>query len=1062
MTCDIPGPRPWPFLGNLLDIDLENSVQSVVDIGKQYAPICRLRLGGEDKVFVTGHELAKELCSRRDFVKFPAGAVGRLRDVMTEGLFTAHDDEWFWGPAHRVLVPALGPMSIKAMFPEMHDIAMQMVLRWARFGEDEVIDATSDFTRLTIDTLALCGMDMRLNSFYKDNLHPFIGSMMNVLIESSKRAERPDWFTSLFFRAANRQFDRDNAFLHAVAQEVIDKRRRAPESDKKDLLDAMLNGKDPQTGEKLTDRTVVDNMITFLIAGHETTACMLGFFFALVIRNPECYNKVREEVDTVVGIGPVQADHMSRLVYVKACLREALRLYPPSAGFSLAVKGDDAKDGPVIIGGKYKIKHNQPVFVVLPNIHRDPEVWGSDVDEFRPERMLDENFKKLPPGCYKPFGNGKRGCIGSDFAMQESILAIALLFQKFDFKFVNPDYELTVKQTLTLKPRDLFMYAKLRPGINALTLQKEMLSGAGSQDTPAIKPKALVQHLLAEKQQALKPFRIFYGSNTGTCQGLAEILKTTAPQHGFDATVQPLDVAKDNLEPGTPIVLITSTMYEGQAPDNGAEFLNWLEEEGHGLSLDGVTFAVFGCGSKDWKDTFQRTAITIDQILRDCGAHCIASRGAADVSEGSVLSDFDAWQSEHLWPGIARIYDVEENIDPEGGGFDINRFCSVLAQDSFNTFDAPVERVMALTESTDRPKYHMELQLPDNMDYQVGDYLELVPQNSVEDVECLMGVLGDRGHDLADPTIPVICSHLELRQQASAKQIDLLLQHCGDKDERQELEALTAAVTVQGRRPSVLQLMKRYSSIDVPLQRLATMLPPIRPRLYSISSSPLADPRSLTITWSLIQHDAPHGWTNEAPLVGLASGYLASLKAGDMLKCSIRSGQPRFRPPMDLESTPIVMICAGSGIAPFRGFVQDRVERLRCDASLTEQLAPALLYVGCRGPDQALYAAEMQEWQESGAVDIRYVYSRHGVSPEAATGYVQDRIWEDREELVKVWEKNAKIFVCGGRPVSHGVRNVVQNIYREQANDRCGLKTDTEVEKWWVEILRDRCAVEVF
>lgn len=66
---------------------------------------------------MTGHELANELCSRRDFVKFPAGAVGRLRDVMTEGLFTAHDDEWFWGPAHRVLVPALGPMSIKAMFP---------------------------------------------------------------------------------------------------------------------------------------------------------------------------------------------------------------------------------------------------------------------------------------------------------------------------------------------------------------------------------------------------------------------------------------------------------------------------------------------------------------------------------------------------------------------------------------------------------------------------------------------------------------------------------------------------------------------------------------------------------------------------------------------------------------------------------------------------------------------------------------------------------------------------------------------------------------------------------
>lgn len=109
-------------------------------------------------------------------------------------------------------------------------------------------------------------MDMRLNSFYKDDLHPFIGSMVNVLVQSANRAERPDWLAALYC-SANAKFDQDNAFLHAVAQEVIDKRRRMPQSDKKDLLDAMLNGKDPKTGEHLTDKTVVDNMITFLIAG---------------------------------------------------------------------------------------------------------------------------------------------------------------------------------------------------------------------------------------------------------------------------------------------------------------------------------------------------------------------------------------------------------------------------------------------------------------------------------------------------------------------------------------------------------------------------------------------------------------------------------------------------------------------------------------------------------------------------------------------------------------------------------------------------------------------------
>lgn len=109
-------------------------------------------------------------------------------------------------------------------------------------------------------------MDLRLNSFYKDKLHPFIDSMINVLVQSANRAERPDWLTALY-RKANYKFDQDNALLHAIAQEVIDKRRRTPSFERKDLLDAMLNGKDPKTGEGLADKTIVDNLITFLIAG---------------------------------------------------------------------------------------------------------------------------------------------------------------------------------------------------------------------------------------------------------------------------------------------------------------------------------------------------------------------------------------------------------------------------------------------------------------------------------------------------------------------------------------------------------------------------------------------------------------------------------------------------------------------------------------------------------------------------------------------------------------------------------------------------------------------------
>lgn len=153
--------------------------------------------------------------------------------------------------------------------------------------------------------------------------------------------------------------------------------------------------------------------------------------------------------------------------------------------------------------------------------------------------------------------------------MQEAILAVAVLFQKFDFRLKDPDYKLTWKQTLTLKPRDLFMYAKLRPGIDPLTLQRDLFHGpdggkrSGESSFPPGTEK-VTSHPGVESD--LAPMSIFYGSNTGTCEGLASRLAMTALQRGFRCSVQPLDEAKNNVPKDRPVVIITSTMYEGQAP----------------------------------------------------------------------------------------------------------------------------------------------------------------------------------------------------------------------------------------------------------------------------------------------------------------------------------------------------------------------------------------------------------------------------------------------------------------------------------------------------------------
>ncbi len=127
---------------------------------------------------------------------------------------------------------------------------------------------------------------------------------------------------------------------------------------------------------------------------------MLSFLFYNLIKNPSAYQAVQKEVDEVIGRGPVTADHMSKLPYLSACLRESLRLNPPAFSIGFTPLPTSTED-PVIIGGKYEVKKGQAVAAILNVMMRDPKIYGEDADEFKPERMLDEPFSKLPPNAWK-------------------------------------------------------------------------------------------------------------------------------------------------------------------------------------------------------------------------------------------------------------------------------------------------------------------------------------------------------------------------------------------------------------------------------------------------------------------------------------------------------------------------------------------------------------------------------------------------------------------------------------------------------------------------------------
>ncbi len=448
----IPAPRGWPVVGNLLQLPQSRLTQHFMGLAQEHGEIFSINFGGYKMPFVCSAKLMAEVCDEQRFRKLVAPPLTTLRPLAGDGLFTANGDEPNWALAHRILVPAFSQRARRLYFDAMLDIADQMVANWQQ-REGQWLNVSDDMTRLTLDTIALCGFGYRFNSFQSDALHPFVTTMVSVLEEAMSRIARPRWLTRLNGPARQR-YTRNIADLHATVDGVIRERHQRPET-VKDLLGLMMEGSDPTSGAKLSDTNMRFQVITFLIAGHETTSGLLSFAIHYLLQHPEVLARARAEVDAVwPGDTRPSYDSLDNLGVIERILEETLRLWPTAPAFSVAPYQDET------IGAGYRIPKDQRITVLLPAVHRDTAVWDKpevfDIDRFDPTRRA-----SVPATAYKPFGNGSRACIGRQFAMMEAKLALALLVQKFDLSG-EPGYALKIKETLTLKPEGLRVKAARR------------------------------------------------------------------------------------------------------------------------------------------------------------------------------------------------------------------------------------------------------------------------------------------------------------------------------------------------------------------------------------------------------------------------------------------------------------------------------------------------------------------------------------------------------------------------------------------------------------------------
>jgi cytochrome P450 / NADPH-cytochrome P450 reductase len=449
----IPGPPSLPLIGSAPWIlHREGPLQGFLALAEKYRAEGIFGIvtpSGLSQIFVCNAALAQHLFDEENFQKAIQGPLVRVRDFGGDGLFTADTNDESWGRAHRILSPGFTAESMERYFPSMRQITEELLINWR--ASSEPVDVVKDMTRLTLDTISLCGFGKDFQSFHSPTLHPFLRSIGRVLQEATDELGRPAAL-SFLFSGKRERFSADVALMFSGVDEVIAARKKLPSAEwPKDFLSLMLSEKDPKTGELLSDENIRYQVITFLIAGHETTAGLLSFMLHQLAFNAPLQQRVFEEVIQAFGDGEPTRAGVLRLSLVMRCFSEALRLWPTVPVLSFASSQD-------ALIGEWEFPKGIPLNVLVSALHRDPAAW-KDPTRFDPDRFLPEEVRSRPAASYKPFGNGRRSCTGRIFALLEAALALAMIVREFTF---STDNKLRIAPTLSPKPAGLRLLLQRR------------------------------------------------------------------------------------------------------------------------------------------------------------------------------------------------------------------------------------------------------------------------------------------------------------------------------------------------------------------------------------------------------------------------------------------------------------------------------------------------------------------------------------------------------------------------------------------------------------------------
>ena len=393
---------------------------------------------GDRLTWVTDPALVKRILldDREDFPK--THVEGRvLGGLLGKGILIADGRDWRW--QRQTAAPIFRHADILQYAPTMAAAAEGLVAEWRASPPGAVHQVDDDMTRVTFRVIAetmLKGGDGAEGEGLERSNQAYMGPISWPLLFALFRL--PGW---LPFPGGGGRRRAEKSMREAVLRIVRSRRANLAAGD--DMLARLLRAKDPDTGETMSDVQVVDNLLTFLLAGHETTARALSWTLYLLARSPAWERRVREEVAQVAGLAPIRPAHVERLTETAKVLKESMRLYPPISSLTRVVRRDVELGGKQLRAGSLII---MPMFVM----HRHRRMW-EDPDRFDPDRFAPEREATYPRYQYMPFGAGPRICIGASFAMAEAAVMLATFVRANRFE-VPVGHVPTPVSGITLRP----------------------------------------------------------------------------------------------------------------------------------------------------------------------------------------------------------------------------------------------------------------------------------------------------------------------------------------------------------------------------------------------------------------------------------------------------------------------------------------------------------------------------------------------------------------------------------------------------------------------------------